>query len=152
ETDPKTGLDILVMPLEGDRKPRVFLRTPHNEGTPRLSPDDRYVAYVSDETGRFEVYLQPFAEPRGKHQVSTEGGREIVWAANGELFYRTNDNKMMAVEIQTQPTLSVGKPRMLFQGNFEMNNQGNRLAANYDVSPDGQTFIMLQPATQQVAG
>jgi serine/threonine protein kinase/Tol biopolymer transport system component len=151
ETNEKNGLDIWVMPLDGDRKPRVFLRTPYNEGTPRLSPDDRYVAYVSDESGRFEVYIQPFSGPGRPRQVSTEGGKEIVWAANGELFYRTNDNKMMSVEIKTQPTLSFREPTLLFSGNFEMNNQGNRLAANYDVTPDGQTFIMLQFAEQPAA-
>jgi len=150
EIDPKTGLDIWVMPLERNGKPRPFLRAPYSEGTPRLSPDDQYVAYVSDESGRFEVYVQPFPGPGGKYQISSEGGREIAWAANGELFYRTGDNKMMAVEIKTQPTLTVGKPRLLFEG-YEINNQGNRLAANYDVTADGQRFIMLKSSDQQAA-
>ncbi len=150
--DPNTGLDIWVMPLEGNRQPRAFLRTRFNERTPRLSPDDRYVAYASDESGRFEVYVQPFAGPGGKYQISNEGGREIVWAANGELFYRTPDNKMMAVEIKTQPSLMVGKPRLLFDGNYEMNNQGNRLGPNYDVTADGQRFVMLKSSAQQTSG
>jgi serine/threonine protein kinase/Tol biopolymer transport system component len=152
EGNPKTGLDIWMMPFDGSRKPRPFLRTPYNDGTPRLSPDDRYVAYASDESGRFEVYVQPFPGLGGKYQITSEGAREIVWAANGELFYRTADNKMMAVEIKTQPTLIVGKPHLLFAGNYEMNNQGNRLGANYDVTADGQRFIMLKSSAQQATG
>jgi len=151
EADPKTGLDIWLMPLEGDRRPRPYLRTSHNEGTPRLSPDDRYVAYASDESGRFEVYVQPFAGPGEKHQISSEGARELAWAANGELFYRTGDNKMIAVQIKTQPKLVVGKPQVLFEGGYEMNNQGNRLGANYDIAADGQRFIMLKSSPQEAA-
>jgi Tol biopolymer transport system component len=141
--------DIWVMPLEGDRKPRVLLRTPYHEGTPKLSPDDRFMAYMSDESGRPEVYVQPFPGPGAKTQISSEGGGEIVWAANGELFYRAG-NKMMAVEIKTQPTLMLGKLRLLFEG-YEMNPVSG-VAANYDVTADGEHLIMLKPDAQPAAG
>lgn len=148
ESAPKTGQDIWVLPLEGDRKPRVFLQTQFNEITPQVSPDGRWVAYNSDESGRYDVYLQPFPGPGGKHQISTEGGREIVWGANGELVYRNGD-KMMAVEIKTQPVLEVGKPRVLFEGHYEMNPLGP--IPFYDMSADGQRFLMIKPSEQASA-
>src|ERR1700676_5576985 len=85
------------------RKAEPFLRTPFNEGAARFSPDGRWLAYISDESGRFEVYVQSYPGPGGKWQISTEGGTEPVWTRNGrELFYRSGD-KMMAVDVATQP-------------------------------------------------
>ncbi len=92
---------IWVFPLEGERKPRPFLQTPFYDGGARFSPDGRWLAYVSDESGRFEIYVQPFPGPGGKWQISNGGGIEPVWAKNGrELFYRNGD-RMMDVEITT---------------------------------------------------
>jgi len=138
-----TGMEIWVTPLEGDRKPRAL----HQGATPKLSPDGRFVAYLSAESGRFEVYVQPFPSPGAKYQISTEGAREIVWALNGELFYRVGD-KMMAVEIKTQPSLTVGKPHLLFQGYVVNRGEG---VPNYDVTADGQRFLMVQPNPQPAA-
>ena len=93
-----------------DRKAQPFLRTPFNESAPRFSPDGRWLAYISDESGRYEIYVQPYPGPGGKWQISTEGGTEPVWNPNGrELFYRSGD-KMMAVDIATQPRFAAGKP------------------------------------------
>ncbi len=78
--------------------------------------------------------------PGGKWQISTQGGREPAWARNGELFYR-NGNQMMAVEITTDPTFSPGTPKVLFEGDFQM---GTVTRAIYDVTPDGQRFVMVQ--------
>jgi eukaryotic-like serine/threonine-protein kinase len=140
ELNPTTGYDIWMLRM-GDRKAQPFLRTPFNETTPRFSPDGRWLAYVSDESGRNEIYMQPYPGPGGKWQISTEGGREPVWNRNGrELFYRIG-GKMMAVEITTQPGLSASKPRVLFEGRYEPTVV---TAANYDVSPDGQRFLMLK--------
>jgi serine/threonine protein kinase/Tol biopolymer transport system component len=145
-----TGREIWVIRL-GDRKRDSFLRTPFNEGAAQFSPDGRWLAYVSDESGRFEVYMQPYPGPGGKWQISTEGGTEPAWNSNGrELFYRSGD-KMMAVEITTRPSLSAGKPKVLFAGQYQPspNPVPN---ANYDVSPDGQRFLMVKPSGQdQVA-
>jgi serine/threonine-protein kinase len=107
------------------------------------------LAYVSNESGRNEVYVQPNPGPGVKWQISTEGGTEAVWKPNGrELFYRSGD-KMMAVDVTTKPSFSAGKPRMLFEGQYQP-NQG--AVANYDVSPDGQRFLMLKPVAQAQAG
>jgi serine/threonine-protein kinase len=142
EINPTTGYDICVLRMS-DRKAQPFLQTPFTESAPRFSPDGRWIAYISDESGRNEVYVQPYPGPGGKWQISTEGGTEPVWNPNGrELFYRSG-NQMIAVEIVTQPGFSAGKPRMLFEGQYEPTPA---TAPNYDVSPDGQRFLMLKPS------
>jgi Tol biopolymer transport system component len=129
-------------------KAQPFLRTPFTEGAPQFSPDGRWLAYVSDESGRFEIYVQPYPGPGGKWQISTEGGTEPVWNPNGrELFYRTGD-KMMAVDIATHPGFAVGKPRTLFEGQYVLTPA---TLPNYDVSSDGQRFLMLKPSEQALA-
>ena len=142
ETTPETGLDIWTLGLN-DRKARPFLRTPSNEAAPQFSPDGHWIAYVSDESGRIEVYVQPYPGPGGKWQVSTEGGTEPAWNPTGrELFYRSG-NRMMAVPVTLQPEFSVGKPVTLFQGPW-LPSPSN--VVEYDVSRDGQRFLMLKPA------
>ena len=142
-----TGYGLSVLRLS-DRKvqrlPRSS-RTQSNDAVPSFSPDGHWLAYVSDESGRFEVYVQPYPGPGGKYQISTEGGMEPMWNPRGkELFYRNND-KMMAVDITTQPNFAAGKPRMLFQGPY-LNT--TILMPYYDVSPDGERFLMLKPVEQ----
>ena len=106
------------------------------------------MAYISDESGRYEVYVQPFPGPGGKWQISTEGGTEPVWNPKGrELFYR-NASKMMAVDVATQETFSAGKPKVLFEGPYVPTP---RSFPDYDVSPDGQRFLMLK-ANEQAQG
>jgi serine/threonine protein kinase/Tol biopolymer transport system component len=141
DANSKTGNDIWMLRLS-DRKAQPYLRTPFNEGNPRFSPDGRWIAYISDESGRSEVYVQPYPGPGGKWQVSRDGGTEPVWNRNGrELFYRSG-NKMMAVEITIQPSFALGNPRMLFEGPYAL---APVPVSNYDVSPDGQRFLMLKP-------
>ena len=145
EISPTTGYDIWVLRMN-DKKAQPFLRTQFNEVAPRFSPDGRWLAYVSDESGRFEVYVQPYPGPGGKWQISTEGGTEPAWNPNGrELFYLSGE-KMMSVDISTRPSFSAGKPRMLFQGRY-MPTPGT--FPNYDVSSDGQRFLMIKPSEQE---
>jgi Tol biopolymer transport system component len=147
EVNPTTGYDIWVLRLS-DRKAQPFLRTTFNESAAHFSPDGRWLAYISDESGRFEIYVQPYPGPGGKWQISTEGGMDPVWNPNGrELFYRSGD-KMMAVDITTQPGFAAGKPRLLFEGRYE---PAPVPIANYDVSPDGQRFLMVKPTEQEQA-
>jgi Tol biopolymer transport system component len=155
DQSPTTGGDIWMLPLDDGpgppgpasrgvgaeaRKPQPLIRTPFHEYGGVFSPDGRWLAYSSDESGRFEVYVQPFPGPGSKWQISTEGGggdeNPPRWARNGrELFYR-NGSKMMVVDIQTEPTFTAGKPRLLFEGQY---------GAWWDVAPDGQRFLMVQP-------
>jgi serine/threonine-protein kinase len=147
ELTPSTGIVVSVLRLS-DRKAQPILQTQFNESAPRFSPDGRWLAYISDESGRYEIYVQPYPGPGGKWQISTDGGTEPVWNPNGrELFYRSGD-KMMAVDIATQPSFSVGKPRMLFEGQYQPTPV---TFPNYDVSPDGQRFLMLKPSEQSQA-
>ena len=140
EVTPTTGYDLWTLGL-GDRKAQPFLRTQFNESVPQFSPDGNWLAYTSNETGRWEVYMQPYPGSGGKWQISTEGGTEPVWNRNGrELFYRNGD-KMMAVDIATQPSFTAGKPHMLFEGHY-VPPPGT--TPNYDVSPDGQRFLMIK--------
>ena len=142
------GAPIRVLRLS-DRKAQPFLQTAANEGAPQFSPDGRWMAYLSDESGRNEIYVQPYPGPGGKWQISTDGGREPVWNRNGrELFYRSRD-KMMAVDITTEPSFSAGKPKMLFEGHYF--SATGALFPEFDVSPDGQRFLMLKPVTQEQA-
>jgi serine/threonine protein kinase len=150
--DPTTGdVDIWVLRFEEERKPEAFLRNPFTEYQPAFSPDGRWLAYASRESGRLEIWVRPFPKRTGKWQISTEGGSEPRWARNGrefELFYRIG-NKMMVVDISTQPTFTPSVPRQLFEGSYL-----SVPAAAYDLSTDGQRFFMIQsvdaerPATQ----
>ncbi len=159
EVNGTTGYDIWVLRL-GDtsqgsvqvpsaasvqvRKAEPFLRTPFNEAAPQFSPDGRWLAYISDESGRKEIYVQPYPGSGGKWQISTEGGVEPLWNRNGrELFYRSG-KKMMAVEIATKPSFSAGTPKMLFEGPYQ--SLPTISTPNYDVSPDGRRFLMLKPS------
>ena len=135
DIDPSTGNDLFILPLEGDRKPAAFLKTPFREHQPGFSPDGKAIAYASDESGREEVYVASFPGPGGRIQISTDGGSEPIWSPAGrELFYRKGD-KMLAVPIASTPTLSAGKPSVLFEGKF---------AEGFDVAPDGQRFVLIQ--------
>lgn len=121
--------------------PQAFLETRFDEFSPRFSPNGRWIAYVSNESGRREIYVQPFPGPGGKWKISVDGGEGPVWHRQGtELFYR-NGPRMMAVDIQLEPEPVIGRARLLFKGDFSV----GRLpwATDYDVSPDGKRFLMV---------
>jgi Tol biopolymer transport system component len=133
--------DIWVLPVEGDRTASPFLVTQFNTKSPRFSPDGCFIAYASDESGRDEVYVQPYPGPGEKVAISTGGGRGPVWSADGrELFFRSGD-QMMAADVKTDPTFTVGKPRRLFEGHYVVEPARH---TNYDVAADGQRFVMIQ--------
>jgi Tol biopolymer transport system component len=141
--DPNTGWDIWVLPMDGDQEPEPFLKTPSNEFQPALSPDGRWLAYVSNESRSDEIYVTSFPAPGGKWRISTDGGREPAWnPRGGELFYRDNE-RLMAVEITTQPEFRPGRPQVLFEGPYEMAPPYGR---NYDVASDGERFLMMMPS------
>jgi serine/threonine protein kinase len=139
---PATGMDISTFRLS-ERKAQPFLQSRFNDIAPRFSPDGRFLAYASNESGRFEIYVQPYPGPGGKWQISTEGGAEPVWARNGELFYRNGD-KLMVVETNTRLTFSASSPRVLFQGSYATFGT----MPDYDVTADGQRFLFLKAAEQ----
>jgi dipeptidyl aminopeptidase/acylaminoacyl peptidase len=145
ENNPTTGSGVWVLPTDGDRKPQLFQSRATNA---HFSPDGHWVAYQSQESGRPEIYVRPFQSAGGKIQISTEGGDEPVWSRDGrELFY-VNGDKMMAVEVRTQPAFSAGTPQLLFTGRYEISPNGT---ADYDVSPDGKRFLKIQPTSSEQA-
>ena len=142
--------DIWVLAL-ADGKPVPFIKKPFTEGGAQLSPDSRWVAYVSNESGRAEVYVQPYPGPGGKWQISTDGGSEPMWNRNGrELFYRVGD-RMMAVPVSTQERFSSGRPQMLFERRYAA-IQLPQTFQYYDVAPDGQRFLMVKEAEGSSSG
>jgi eukaryotic-like serine/threonine-protein kinase len=147
ELNPTTGYDIWVQRI-GDHQAQPFLHTPFNEFEAQFSPDGRWLAYSSDESGRNEIYVRPYPGPGGKWQLSAGGGTEAMWNRNGrELFYRSG-NAMMAVEITRQPGFVAGNPQRLFEGPYVSTLRG---AQEYDVTPDGQRFLMLKPVDDAAA-
>ena len=130
--------------IEGDRKEQTLLQGAFNVGGARFSPDGRWVAYVSDESGRSEVYVRSYPEAGTRVQISVEGGTQPVWSRNGrELFFRNGDD-MLAVSIRLSPSLGAGKPETLFTRQVLDDSSGPAygMVADYDVSTDGQRFIM----------
>ncbi|MFY9530945.1 MAG: protein kinase, partial [Candidatus Acidiferrales bacterium] len=136
---------IWMLPLGGDRKPFPFLQSQFAEVLARFSPDGKWVAYCSLESGRMEVYVRPFPGPGGKWQVSTEGGYLPRWRRDGkEIFYLSPDNKLMVAEVREGgSSFEVGKVHAL----FEIRPYGQR--GSYDVTADGQRFIILDYAREQ---
>lgn len=135
--------DIFAKRIGTDAVPVPLLNTPFGEWAPALSPDGRYLAYVSNRTGVAEVYVRPFPETGAlQFVVSNNGGLEPVWARNGrELFYRNGAGEMVAVEVETEPTFVAGQQRVLFDAG------GYRLVENYhsyDVTSDGERFVMIR--------
>jgi Tol biopolymer transport system component len=142
-----SGLDIGAMRLDKEGEPELILQTPFDEHTGVLSPDDRWIAYVSNESGRNEVYLRPFPSAGGRWKVSTEGGNEPMWAPDGrELFYRIGD-QMMAVTVTTEPDLALGQPVVFFEGRYR--DDPDARGSFYDVSRDGRRFLMIKDKEDQ---
>ncbi|HSE63995.1 MAG TPA: protein kinase [Thermoanaerobaculia bacterium] len=137
------GSDVWILPTGGNLSPTPLLHTPFMEAQPEFSPDGRWIAYTSNESGRFEIYVRPYPGPGGKVQASNDGGFEPAWSRDGnELFYR-NGPKMMAVAVRPGPSGTVGKPVQVFErpGLYSEANLERRL---YDVAPDGRRFVMLR--------
>ena len=131
----------LMVPLEGE--PSFWLQREFRDGNAVFSPDGRYVAHTSTQTGQYEIYVRPFPGPGGQTTVSVGGGEQPTWAPTGELFYRRrSDYAMMVVEVVTDPTLAVGPPRELFRGNRGAMSIGTAAPAQYAVTDDGQRFLM----------
>jgi serine/threonine-protein kinase len=124
-----------------------YLATGAREIPNSLSPDGRYLAYTSDESGRNEVYVRTFPDPDGgRWQISTGGGAEAVWSPGGELFYRRG-GAMIAVRVQTEGELVLGAQAELFSGNFIASNG----PAFYDYDPRADRFLMLSTAGEDEA-
>ena len=152
QTNPDTGSDIMMLPFEGDEKsgrkpgePRVFLNSPYDETSPTFSPDGRWLAYASNESGNFQVYVRPFPGPGGKWQISAGGGQFPKWSRNGkELFYRTQDSKLMVTAYTVSgDTFVAGKPQLWSPSQF-INLGTLGPFYSFDLHPDGKRFAVIK--------
>ncbi len=149
--DPRTGWDIGYLqrkPQDGPFEAQVFLQTEFSEGDGQISPDGRFLAYNSDESGRFEVYVRPFPEGGGKWQVSANGGQNPRWRKDrGELFFIEGET-LTAVAVSTMGEFSVGSPKPLFR---LPGLPGWDIEHLYDVSADGQRFVVIEDVEDEQA-
>ena len=141
---PEGATSIFMLPMDTtDPKPRAFLNGDFNAEGADFSRDGRYVAYQAEATGQREIYIQSSTKPGGQVTVSVGGGREPVWANNGDLFYRSSTGeRMFVVSVTTEPTLKVERPVELFQGPYYISPTGSP-RPQYDVTPDGQRVLVM---------
>ena len=146
ETTASAGYDLWTLPAAGERKPVPFLQTPFNETQGQFSPDGRWVAYSSDESGRYEIYVRSFGGTPAKFQISQNGGMQPRWRGDGkELYYLSPDGKMMAVSVkETAEAVERGTPQVLFEDRSLSGATG--AAFFYDVTRDGQRFLIVATA------
>ncbi len=146
ESTPTRSLDIALLHVDGDqRRSEPFLATPFAESGPVFSPDGRWIAWVSDKAGQPDIYARPFPGPGAEVTISVGGGREPKWAASGREIYFRRAGDLMAVPVERSgATLTVGEPRRVFADPYR---RGGGLVANYDVSPRGDRFVMVEDAT-----
>ena len=137
---PDTKHDIGVISLPDGEREEMLLEQPFNELWPDLSPDGQWLAYSSDETGTFEVFVRPFPDvDQGKWQISTHGGNWPAWSPDGRELYYYNANRMTVVPIEVEPSFSAGTPQFLFEGDHRYG--GGR---HFDVALDGKRLVLLQ--------
>ena len=138
----ETSFDIYARSLGDPARMRAILKTPAYESGARLSSDGKWLVYVSNESGQNEIYLRAFSGSDRRWQVSTQGGTQPSWNPNGkEIFYR-DGNKMMAVDVRVSGDLVLSSPRVLFDQRYAFG--AGVTIANYDVSRDGQRFLMVK--------
>jgi eukaryotic-like serine/threonine-protein kinase len=150
QKDAESGDDAWVLPLEGRETAQPVARSRFDEGSAKFSPDGRWIAYSSAESGRPQVYIQPFPGPGPKVQVSNDPGTDPQWRrTGGELYYRSR-GRMMVVSVATSPTVRVTAPRELWAEPKYTGGSGSSCgmpgvtSSNYDVTPDGQRFLMVR--------
>jgi eukaryotic-like serine/threonine-protein kinase len=149
--DPKTGFDVWILSL-GDKKATPFLQSPFNERDPQISPNGKWIAYASDETGRSEIYVRPFPTGEGKWQISSKGGFYPRWRRDGkEVFYleaNASQRNLISVKVNPAgPNFEFGDPTVLFDSLFVNAGHGTPYQA-FAVSPDGQRFLIPRPEAE----
>jgi Tol biopolymer transport system component len=151
EVHPQSGMDIWTVRL-GDRSPRQpepFLRTRFDEDLPLFSPDGRWLAYRSNESGRMEVYVAQFPGAAVRRQISVDGGDQPLWAPGGRQLYYVNGNRVMRVDVNTESGLQATKPRMLFERTPSSSAiDSGQWGRTYAVFPDGKRFLFVESAVQ----
>ena len=147
EEVPKRGRDIHALSLDGSRRVESIVHSPGQDGTAEVSPDGRWLAYDSNESGQFEVYVRPYPDTdQARWQVSVDGGRQPLWSRDGrELFYRDFSGAIMSVPVVLTPNFSGGQPVKTLDGSGYQGGGQFLSARTYDLSLDGGRFLMLKP-------
>ncbi|HEV3214743.1 MAG TPA: protein kinase [Vicinamibacterales bacterium] len=146
----QTGTDLFLLPLGGNRQPVPYLQTPFDEADAQFSPDGRWMAYASNESGQPQVYVQAIPASGAKWQISTAGGDQPRWRRDGkELFYVSADQKLMAVPVKTGVSFETGSPQPLFDIQPVYGPLTGRFA--YQPTADGQRFLVTAPVSGGVA-
>jgi eukaryotic-like serine/threonine-protein kinase len=142
--------DIGLLSMEGDHARKPLLHEKYNEASPRISPDGRWMAYASDETGSYEVYVCPFSDVTGgKWQVSANGGGSPLWSRNSREVYYLSGDAAWAVPVETEPTFKPGRPRVLFHGTFaRRTGEVTTDSTLWNIGPDGR-FLMMKEAVAE---
>jgi Tol biopolymer transport system component len=140
EDHPDSLRDIRLVFLDRKDSPTPLVATRFDELMPRLSPDGRWLAYQSDESGQYEIYVRPFPAGGGRVTISNGGGTEPLWSRDGRIFYRKAD-QLIAISYSTTPGFAVTSRRVLFSGSYET----HPFHPNYDITPDGKRFVMIKP-------
>jgi serine/threonine protein kinase len=149
EEVPKRGRDIRALSLDGSRRVESIIHSPGLDALAEVSADGRWLAYDSNESGQFEVYVRPYPDAdRARWQVSVGGGRQPLWSRDGrELFYRDFSGDIISVPVVLTPTFSAGQAVKLFDGSGYLGGGPFMSARTYDLSLDGRRFLMLKPVT-----
>jgi serine/threonine-protein kinase len=149
QKDQQTQDDAWVLPIGKAPDARPIAKSPRDEGSAKFSPDGKWIAYSSTETGRPQIFVQPFPGLGPKLQISNDGGTDPVWRrSGGELYYRSG-NKMMVVSVTTSPEFHASAPRQLWEGDYSSGSGAScgmpgASSSNYDVTADGQRFLMVR--------
>ncbi|MGH7503444.1 MAG: protein kinase domain-containing protein [Longimicrobiales bacterium] len=144
EDHPDSLRDIRLASLDKKDSPTPLVATRFDELMPRLSPDGRWLAYQSDESGQYEIYVRPFPAGGGRITISNGGGSEPLWSRDGRLFYRKGQ-ELIAIGYSTNPGFAITSRRVLFSANFDL----HPYHPNYDVTADGRRFVMIKPGNQE---
>lgn len=141
---PENLNDIWITARDGVQAPRLLIATGASEFGPAISPDGRWLAYVSGEPGRFEIYVQPFPDGGERHQISTDGGITPVWSPDGRsIYYGTNlADRILRVPVTTNPRFRAGAAQVLLEVQYQ--EATYMLAPNFDIAPDGKSFVMVK--------
>jgi eukaryotic-like serine/threonine-protein kinase len=151
--DPERGSDIYTLSLDGNRIPHALIRTKFSEGSPKFSPDGKWLAYSSNESGRPEVYAMTFPGPGPTTQLSTGGGTDPIWRRDGKELYYRNGDQMMAVAVLRGAATTFARPTVLWAGHYLAGvgsscGMSGPTSANYDVTADGERFLMIEDKSE----
>ncbi len=145
--NPNANSDLIVLPLKGDKKPWKYLETKLDEYEGNISPDGKWLAYLTNESGSYQVYVRSFPGKEGKWQISTDVAEEPRWSLDGKTIYYRKNSQIISVPISTSPMFSAGIPKTLFNG-FPAVNVDSGIS--YDITSDGKYFITTSPVTGSI--